>query len=440
MRSVILVPRREGFPDRDALWRFCRPWWGGVLPDLTIYEGHHELGLFNRSAALNRASAMAGEWDVALVIDSDVVCDPARVREALRLAAETGNMVLPFDVRRDLNGRGTAKVIEGYQGSWKPYIWRSWKDQHSSVVAIPRRLWDAVGGFDEGFSGWGMEDTAFAIACEVIGGVRAIHLPGELWHLFHAPAPEGHKGPATLRNRARGERYKAAWTDPDAIRALVAEGKTIAADRTDGRIPRIIHRTVPAETSPEVEGYWRKWTELHPGWRMLTHRDPLPPEEWPVTSPMWPKVKAGAQLADLIRLEALHRWGGFYVDSDMEPFRSLEPLTGVTVVAAWEDSRCIPNAFLGAVPDSPVIARCIELAMKRIPKGDIWHAGPGVTTEVLRADPEALLLPPESVYPVHYRDPERETLMASFAPKEHPATLMLHHYAGSWLRKRDANG
>lgn len=431
-RTVILVPRRDGFADRDALWAWCRTWWARELPGIPIVEGHHETGLFNRSAAVNTAAATAGAWEVALVIDADVICDPASVRSAVGLGHETGRLVVPFEVRHNLDRRGSERVMAGERGSWKRWIARSFTDQHSSVIAVPRRLWDAVGGFDEGFAGWGQEDTAFAIACETFAGDKLLHLPGEVWHLWHAAAPEGKRGsPSAVLNRARIARYRAAWGDRDAIAALVTEGRTMSAVRSDGRIPRIIHRTVPADTPAQAEEWWRRLGELHPGWRLLTHRDPLDPAEWPLTAPSWPRAKAGAQLADMVRLEALLRFGGFYLDADMEPFRSLEPLTASPLVAAWEDERCIPNAFLGAVPDHPAIRRCLELTIARLPGGDIWAAGPGVTTEVLAAEPEALLLPPGSVYPVHYRDPERDRLMAEHRPA--PWTFALHHYWGSWL-------
>ena len=413
-RAVILVPRREGFADRDALWAWCRPWWQRELPEVPIVEGRHDVGLFNRAAAVNAAATIAGGWEVALVVDADVICHPPAARDAIRLAAETGRMVVPFEVRHNLSRAGSERVMAGERGSWRRWITASFRDQHSSVIAVPRRLWDAAGGFDEGFAGWGQEDTAFAIAAETFSGEKLLHLPGEVWHLWHATAPEGKRGtPSAVRNGARVARYRAAWGDRDAIAALVAEGHEMAQLRSDGRIPRILHRVVPERTPPVAEQWWRRFAELHPGWRMLTHRDPLDPADWPLTSPSWPKVRAGAQLADLVRLEALLRWGGIYLDMDVEPYRSLEPLLGVSAFAAWEDERCVPNAVLGAVPDHPAIRACLELAVERVPRGDVWAAGPGVTTQVLRGRDDVLLLPPGSFYDVHYRDTERDARMAA---------------------------
>ena len=119
MRVVLLVPRRAGFADRDALWEFTRPWWAEQVPEWPIVEGHHDEGLFNRSAAVNLAARLAGEWDVAVLIDSDVLIDAENVRKAIPIAVETGQMVVPFSVRYNLGAPGTARILAGDRGSWR---------------------------------------------------------------------------------------------------------------------------------------------------------------------------------------------------------------------------------------------------------------------------------------------------------------------------------
>jgi hypothetical protein len=436
MKVVALVPRRDGFRHRDRLWRWTRSWWEEHLPEVPIVEGHHTTGLFNRSAALNTANRNAGDdWDVALIIDSDVICDPGKVREAVAKAAELGRVVVPFTVRHNLNQRGTERVMAGERGPWEQWIAQNYYDQHSSVIAVPRSAWETAGGFDETFAGWGMEDTAFAITVTTLVG-PLVHMEGECWHLWHPPAPEGHiNTPSANANRSRGARYQAALGDADAIRALLAEQQPALEEQG---IPRIFHRVVPEHTSPDVERWWQELQAMHPGWRFLTHRDPLEPREWPETAKHWRRCKTGASLADLVRLEALWRWGGIYLDSDVEPYRSFEPLLPLQAFAAWEDARVVPNAVMGARREHPAIRECIDLAVRAVRKGT-WEGGPGVTTRVLVGRPDVLLLPPGSFYPVHYRDPEREALMDSPATRENnPWAFALHRYAGSWLEKRTA--
>ena len=443
VRAVILVPWRSDRGPRQRLWDWTRAWWQRELPELPIFEGVHAEGLFNRSAAVNAAAAAAGPWDVAVVIDADVICDPGQVREAIALAAGWGDrLVLPFDRRHNLTPRGTQRIMNGDQGSWKRYVMKTYTQMCSSCVMIPRQLWDAVGGFDERFVGWGFEDSAFSVACETFTGQTLHKLEGELWHLYHPTAPEGRRGTPTFQaNRTLSQRYHALLGDVEGTRALQrGEDVRLPTLAVRENIPRILHRVVPAESPEDSEAWWQRFGEMHPDWTLLTHRDPLDPAEWPLTSPHWDRCTSGAQLAGLVRLEALFRHGGVYVDQDVEPLRALDPLLGLHAFAGWEDANCVPDAVLGAEPEHPAIRRCLELAIRRLDKGP-WESGPGVTTDVLVGRPDVLLFPPGSFYGVHYRDPRRAAKMASFEPSEQPWAFVLHHYWGSWLpaaRRRSA--
>jgi hypothetical protein len=434
-RTVVLVPRRDGQPDRDALWAWCRDWWSRHFPDWPIVEGHHPAGdgLFNRSLAINRAARNAGEWDAAVIIDSDVICDPARTRAAVERALMTGGMVMPYTVRKDLNRTGSQRVMAGYAGSWERHVARTYRDMVSSVIAVPRPLWEATGGFDEAFVGWGFEDNAFAVLCETFGPPIA-RIDGDLWHLWHATAPEGKRGtPSHNRNRARAARYLAVRGNAEAVRAIRSEASP-AVDTSGAGIPRILHRTVPRETSAQVEAWWDAWQRLHPGWEFRTWRDPIDPARFPLTSPHWHRVRHGAQLADLVRLEALWNEGGVYVDSDVEPYRPLDALLPLSAFAAWEDARRVPNAVIGAAPAHPAIRECIDVAVSRLTAGveDIPEAtGPGVLTTVLPWRADVLLLPPGAFYPYHYT--QARTHRARRHDEEQPWAFGAHHWAGSWL-------
>jgi hypothetical protein len=448
VKAVILVPRRDDNGPRDELWNFCRAWWEREMSHLPIIEGYHTDGLFNRSAAVNRAATIAGDWDVAVIIDSDVICNPERVREAIDRAHAVNAMVLPHTVRYDLSPRASAQLRSADPGAMfqipgRPadVMWMRRNVKHtysadnghpsvSSVVVVPRRLWDDVGGFDEAFRGWGYEDTAFAAACETFGGLE--RMPGEVWHFWHPTAKEGKRGtPSWSANAARGQAYRTAIGDKAAIRALRASAPV--RERVPvGRIPAILHRVVPEIPNPEADGWWARFEEMHPGWELRTHRDPLDPEDWPLTAPHWDKAANGAQFADMIRLEALLRFGGVYVDQDVEPLRPLDPLLYLPAFAAWEDERCVPNAVMGAVPEHPAIRACLDEMLRRIP-GETWQAGPGVLTDILPGRDDVLLLPPGSFYAVHYRDPDRDEKMDKFEIREHPWAFVLHRYWGSWL-------
>lgn len=199
-------------------------------------------------------------------------------------------------------------------------------------------------------------------------------------------------------------------------------------------IPRRFIRSVPEVTSPEVEGWWDSFQDIHPaadGWEFETWRDPIPEREFPITSGLWGRCSSGAQKAGLIRLEALWTWGGIWVDSDVEPYRSFTSLLALPAFAAWEDRKCVPDAVMGAEAGHAAIGECLSRAMRSVEAGEgAWQSGPGVTTAVLPGWEDVLLLPPGAFYTVHYTEKEKLPRAQQLAG---PWAFGQHWWHGSWL-------
>lgn len=204
-------------------------------------------------------------------------------------------------------------------------------------------------------------------------------------------------------------------------------------------IPPLLIRTVPADTSPQVEKWWERFGRIHPTWDLHTHREPLDPSAWPLTSDLWDRCRSGAQKAGLVRLEALWSTGGVYVDSDVEPYRPLDPLLALPGFAAWEDANCVPDAVLGFAPTHPAVGEMLTLARRRLtqPRNDdwatgtgAWSTGPGVTTTVLPGRSDVLLLPPGSFYPYHYSRKRQDARKDHMAAQ--PWCFCAHHWHHSW--------
>lgn len=220
--TVFLVPRREDGGRRDQLWDWVKNWWGERF-DFPFYEGHHTEGPFSRSAALNEASRIAGNWKTAILLDSDVFVDVGQVTDGLELAAQSGTLVQPFRQHHSLNRIGSDSIMGGFEGSWQRYIARTQLDNISACVIVPRALWDMVGGFDERFQGWGFEDSAFCAACDAFAGNHQ-RISGELWHLWHEKSVESNgKSPLLIANRTLMHRYNIAKQDKSEITALLHE-------------------------------------------------------------------------------------------------------------------------------------------------------------------------------------------------------------------------
>lgn len=203
-------------------------------------------------------------------------------------------------------------------------------------------------------------------------------------------------------------------------------------------IPNRFIRTVPRNTSDEVEGFWETFRRHHPGWEFITYRDPIDPRAFPLTSDAWGSCQRPAQMAGLVRLEALWHLGGIYVDSDVECYRSFAPLTRVEAFAGWEDRNCVPDAVIGARRHHPVIGAAIELALERLASDSDdwrsgngpWATGPGVTTTLLPGRDDVLLLPPGSLYPYHYSRKHKDRARDHRA--EQPWAFCAHHWHHSW--------
>lgn len=196
-------------------------------------------------------------------------------------------------------------------------------------------------------------------------------------------------------------------------------------------IPRILHRVVPARVPNEYEEYWERAHELHPGWDFRTWQDPIDPDGFE-SAHLWPHVESGAQLAGLVRLEVLWRFGGVYLDMDVEPVRSLEPLLQTSGFVCWEDERVIPDAVLGFEPGHSAVRECLDRALEMDPAAGPWATGPGITTAVLKHRTDVLALPPACFYPYHYTEPERGG--ENFGVR--PWIYGVHRWHGSWRKPK----
>jgi len=199
MRAVFLVPRRDDGGHRDRLWAYCRDRWERLFPEVTVYEGHHDDGPFNRSAAINRAAELAdadGHWDLGIVIDSDVVLSRSQVQAAIDRAAETGRVTWGHRRWRGIREDATARIIadrkhlgpELDRDALDLIVERTNPLSWSCCIVMPRAVFDDMGGFDERFEGWGFEDMAFqSVICGLYGWER---IEGDVVHLWHPRSEE----------------------------------------------------------------------------------------------------------------------------------------------------------------------------------------------------------------------------------------------------------
>lgn len=175
MRAAVCVPWRGGDASREDAWSRVKGN-GFAYP---VFTGDSDPSKpFNRAAARNAAAAAAGDVDVYVFNDADHALSRSGVRVAAMLAHEDGYGVHPY----------TQVVVEDLTDGrqWPSHFDRT---RTSGNIAVARTLFEAVGGWDERFEGWGYEDIAFARLVVWFGG-RLGYVPGPALVYDHHRLPE----------------------------------------------------------------------------------------------------------------------------------------------------------------------------------------------------------------------------------------------------------
>lgn len=286
-RVVFLVPRRADHGHRDALWAWCKARWQQHFPAIPIFEGHHDDGLFSRSAAINRAARLADAerpWDYAIVIDGDILIRTSQLQAALVRAQKTGRVTWAHRRWRGVNEEWTAKILDEQLDLGAEIgsvdidvlVERTTPLSWSCCIVIPRGVWDAAGGFDERFRGWGFEDIAWQSLIVGLYGFERIE--GDVIHLWHPRSeerivkgrPSWTASPDYLANGRLGRRYMYALRRDHGLtdRPAPASASEIQRDlenlRTDdekfAQLQVIAH--VPKADIARWEGWWPTLEEL----------------------------------------------------------------------------------------------------------------------------------------------------------------------------------
>lgn len=205
-------------------------------------------------------------------------------------------------------------------------------------------------------------------------------------------------------------------------------------DGTAGVTPKTFHRIwldedgrdpIPAK----FEAFWDRFKELHPGWRFVTWQS-VEGLDWMRCRETFDAQTTHAGRSDVLRYEVVAQFGGIYVDTDVEPLRSFEPLLDEPF-AGWEDRNMICPTVIGAPAGHPAT----EALVRYLPDWERMHrgkppnkaTGPYFLTAQWRHRKDVRLLPPSAFYPVHWSD------KASLGGPYPPESFAVHHWNASWL-------
>lgn len=199
------------------MWDWIKPRWDvdGFELCVGIDDDHGEP--FNISRAFNRARAQAtGDW--LMCFGADEVPDPDHLRKMAAL--HSGRPWFgTYHGRALLSEEATDRVLDGTIPWPPPRHWiRVWRPRARTQIAVRPDVWDDIGGWDEGFAGWGSDDEAVRAALVTLHGPPPT-AQGWLYTLWHPPSDRSH----VPTNQARMTRYTAALNNPSAMRAVIAD-------------------------------------------------------------------------------------------------------------------------------------------------------------------------------------------------------------------------
>jgi Glycosyltransferase sugar-binding region containing DXD motif len=198
-------------------------------------------------------------------------------------------------------------------------------------------------------------------------------------------------------------------------------------------IPRCFHwvwlgdEPLPAQYREWMEG----WGRMHGGWEHRLWTDSNRPTLR--NEACFVRATVPAQRADILRYEVVHRFGGVYLDVDMECLKSIAGLLdGVEAFAAEEQPGELAIGIIGAVPGHPWLADVIaQLPASMEQHSSILRAtGPGHLTAVTSGHPEVTIFPQETFYPYLAHEPSR-------ASGPFPSAYAVHRWHGSWVAPED---
>jgi Glycosyltransferase sugar-binding region containing DXD motif len=144
-------------------------------------------------------------------------------------------------------------------------------------------------------------------------------------------------------------------------------------------IPRTFHQIwVGADPYPDAFAeYARGWRELHPDWELRLWTEATIPDGIP-RHEVYETLRNPSERSDVLRYELLHRFGGVYLDCDLECRGSIEPLLeGLDFVVAAHPAGGADVAVVGAVAGHPLLVRAREELRPRTSYGPTVDEGTG---------------------------------------------------------------
>lgn len=204
MSVTVVIPwRDQGIRERqealEKVKRWYRAFFGHFVQTITADSD----GPWSLARARNIGVLMA-KSDVVIISDADVVPEFGPLCEAIGACLSSGYVHLPYTTYRN--------------GDFQ------WNGSVGGIYVTTPGTWNALGGQDDRFTGWGGEDHAFVYAHQTLLGAPMPRHEGVLTHFPHPSPPEKSVDHLNYQKMAALlERYANANGDIATMKNIIAE-------------------------------------------------------------------------------------------------------------------------------------------------------------------------------------------------------------------------
>lgn len=213
---------------------------------------------------------------------------------------------------------------------------------------------------------------------------------------------------------------------------------------------KIIHRFWAGRRIPdEYVAYGLMWEDLNPGWQVLLWGEECL-GDFPALKPVFDSlyerdagrrgIELYVQLADVLAYALVHRWGGMYVNCDMQPIRPLpDDMPGRAWASYENDIGDVVNSAFGAPEPqnqfwSYVLDRLPGKYFENPQAEMVLTTGPSLLTEQARLHPDLIrVYPVQTFNPIHWSRISPGGDAQEFLEQLPMETIAVHH----WGHKKD---
>ncbi|MFF2448550.1 galactosyltransferase-related protein [Neobacillus sp. NPDC058068] len=191
----IIIPFQTDYGPRAEAFEWLKRYYAAEMPEAELCLGLYNGNDINKAKAVNLAAKKATR-DIFVIADADIVYDPQIILDSIHLLKKVA-WVVPFTEIYDIPKYESRKLFKKTP-KWPldvelaNCIKANWiyNGFAGKLNVIPRKNFEAVGGFDERFVGWGGEDDAFSHAVNTLCG-HFVNYRARIFHLWH---PSSHYG------------------------------------------------------------------------------------------------------------------------------------------------------------------------------------------------------------------------------------------------------